>query len=122
GSLTEASPTPPATRPATRSTTRPATRSTGLVLTDLWYAYDDEPGEQNHVLRGVDLTVAPGKVVAVVGTTGAGKSTLAEIAAGPAAPPARSARPAEDWPAPPRRGAGLTRVPQRHIRARRAER
>ncbi len=63
----------------------------GLVLRDLWYSYDDElgeqnSGEQNHVLRGVDLTVSPGEVVAVVGTTGAGKSTLAKIAAGLAAP------------------------------------
>jgi len=118
GSLTEASPTPPATRPATRSTTRPATRSTGLVLTDLWYAYDDEPGEQNHVLRGVDLTVAPGKVVAVVGTTGAGKSTLAKIAAGLAAPTAGSARLVEDWPAPSGRAEEITAVPERHLRTR----
>ncbi|MGO1398695.1 MAG: ABC transporter ATP-binding protein [Brevibacterium yomogidense] len=76
-------------------------RSAGLVLRDLWYSYDDQvalPGEQNHVLRGVDLTVAPGEVVAVVGTTGAGKSTLAKIAAGLAAPSSGSAQLIEDWP------------------------
>jgi ATP-binding cassette subfamily C protein len=34
------------------------------------------------VLTGVDLMVAPGETVAVVGATGAGKSTLAALAAG----------------------------------------
>lgn len=58
----------------------------GLRLTDLWFTYDEDPDSTNHVLRGVDLTVAPGEVVAVVGTTGAGKSTLAKIAAGIARP------------------------------------
>jgi lipoprotein-releasing system ATP-binding protein len=32
-----------------------------------------------HVLRGVDLTVAPGEMVAVVGASGVGKSTLLHI-------------------------------------------
>ncbi|GAA4511561.1 ABC transporter ATP-binding protein [Brevibacterium yomogidense] len=61
-------------------------RSVGLRLENLWFTYEDDPSSDNHVLRGVDLAVAPGEVVAVVGTTGAGKSTLAKIAAGLAAP------------------------------------
>lgn len=57
-----------------------------LVLEDLWFTYDEDPESTNHVLRGVSLRLNPGEVVAVVGTTGAGKSTLARIAAGLSAP------------------------------------
>ncbi|MDN5821923.1 MAG: ABC transporter ATP-binding protein/permease, partial [Brachybacterium sp.] len=58
----------------------------GLVLEDLWFTYDEDPESSNHVLKGVSLHLDPGEIVAVVGTTGAGKSTLARIAAGLCAP------------------------------------
>jgi ABC-type multidrug transport system fused ATPase/permease subunit len=47
-------------------------REIGVELRDVRFAY---PGAEP-VLEGVDLTVAPGEVVAVCGSTGEGKSTL----------------------------------------------
>jgi len=55
---------------------RPA--DTTLEVTDLRHSYDTG----HEVLHGIDLTVAAGETVALVGSTGAGKSTIAAIAAG----------------------------------------
>ncbi|MGB3169794.1 MAG: ABC transporter ATP-binding protein [Rhodococcus sp. (in: high G+C Gram-positive bacteria)] len=49
-----------------------------LEVTDLRHSYDTG----HEVLHGVDLTVGAGETVALVGSTGAGKSTIAAIAAG----------------------------------------
>ena len=42
---------------------------------DVWFAYEEE----RWVLQGISLHIAPGETVALVGTTGAGKSTVADL-------------------------------------------
>ena len=47
-----------------------------LVLRDVWFRYRPEADD---VLRGVDLEVKPREVVAIVGATGSGKTTLTRL-------------------------------------------
>jgi ATP-binding cassette subfamily B protein len=46
-----------------------------IEFEDVWFAYKDE----DWVLRGVSFTIQPGEVIAVVGHTGAGKTTLTNL-------------------------------------------
>ncbi|MCV7419609.1 ABC transporter ATP-binding protein [Mycobacterium yunnanensis] len=55
---------------------------TSLELADLHFSYDGD----HDVVRGVDVRVEPGNRVALVGATGAGKSTVAGIASGAITP------------------------------------
>ncbi|KQQ98362.1 ABC transporter ATP-binding protein [Arthrobacter sp. Leaf145] len=53
-------------------------KDAGIVLDDVSFAY---PG-QRPALNGVSLTIKPGERVAIVGTSGAGKTTLAKVIMG----------------------------------------
>ncbi|MEG3631915.1 ABC transporter ATP-binding protein [Streptomyces poriticola] len=64
----------------------PAPAHDRIDVTDVRYSY----GRGGEVLRGVDLTVRPGERLAVVGPSGAGKTTLSRLLAGVEAPTAGS--------------------------------
>ncbi|GIK77258.1 MAG: ABC transporter ATP-binding protein [Acidobacteria bacterium] len=53
-----------------------------IDLEGVWFGYGDAPRrEEDWALRDVDLRVLPGQTIALVGETGAGKSTLAKLVA-----------------------------------------
>ncbi|MGO1285444.1 MAG: ABC transporter ATP-binding protein [Brachybacterium sp.] len=66
---------------ASPGTERPADAS--IRLEHVSHAYTtDEDGAERVILQPLDLDIAPGEVVSLVGASGAGKSTLAAILAG----------------------------------------
>jgi ABC-type multidrug transport system fused ATPase/permease subunit len=52
-----------------------------IELDGVWFSYADDPEEGGWALRDVDLHVPPGQTLALVGATGAGKSTFAKLVA-----------------------------------------
>ena len=51
-----------------------------IEFRDVWFAYGrDDDGEWNWVLRGLSFTAEPGARIAIVGHTGAGKTTLVSL-------------------------------------------
>ena len=53
-----------------------------IDLEDVWFGYGDDPERDGGwALRDIDLRILPGQTVALVGETGAGKSTMAKLVA-----------------------------------------
>ena len=44
---------------------------------DVWFEYPSRPGEE--VLKGLNLEILPQKITAIVGDSGAGKSTISKL-------------------------------------------
>jgi NitT/TauT family transport system ATP-binding protein len=65
-----------------------AAPSSALALEKIKVAFPERSGQLFVAVEGVNLTVADGEFVAIVGPTGCGKSTLLNIAAGLMAPSA----------------------------------
>ena len=71
-----------------RSRSRPRADGRGVTIEfdDVWFAYDsahraagDKTAEPEWVLRGVSFRVGPGETLALVGHTGAGKTTIVNL-------------------------------------------
>jgi len=65
----------PVEEPAEPQAQAPAVKSPQVELQNVWFAYHGE----DWVLRDVSLKINPGEMVAVVGHTGAGKTTLINL-------------------------------------------
>ena len=48
-----------------------------VALNDVYFSYPSRP--DHSVLNGMNLTLSPGKVLALVGTIGGGKSTVSSL-------------------------------------------
>ncbi|MEQ7009338.1 ABC transporter ATP-binding protein [Actinopolymorpha sp. B17G11] len=72
--LPEAEPTP--TR---RPTTEPGPGPAGLAFEKVEFGYPEARSDAPAVLRGVDLRIAPGETLALVGATGSGKTTITSL-------------------------------------------
>ncbi|HEY6948891.1 MAG TPA: ABC transporter ATP-binding protein, partial [Gemmatimonadales bacterium] len=56
----------------------PAGRARALAVEGVWFRYPNAP-ERGWVLEDVSFSVAPGRSLAIVGATGAGKTTLVDL-------------------------------------------
>jgi ABC-type multidrug transport system fused ATPase/permease subunit len=61
----------------TRDTTTSAVAFGQIKVQDLEFSYPSRPSVQ--IIKGINFTIEPGQKVAIVGTSGTGKSTLAQL-------------------------------------------
>jgi ATP-binding cassette, subfamily B, bacterial len=66
-------------RLSTAGRTRLPSGPLSVHLDHVTFAYEDDPDDTEPVLRDVNLEVAPGRIVGVLGRTGSGKSTIARL-------------------------------------------
>jgi ATP-binding cassette subfamily B multidrug efflux pump len=65
--------------PAGLSSDRDRWRGVTVTFEDVWFSYAEPATASSWVLRGVSFTVRPGETLALVGHTGAGKSTIVSL-------------------------------------------
>jgi ATP-binding cassette subfamily B multidrug efflux pump len=56
-----------------------AHRSVTITFDDVWFHYGEPSTDPSWVLRGISFTVRPGETIALVGHTGAGKTTIVNL-------------------------------------------
>ncbi|OQR98024.1 ATP-binding Cassette (ABC) Superfamily [Achlya hypogyna] len=76
-------PTPIANKSGSVAVAIPPSRVTPVTLTfqDVWYTVQDK-GEDKHLLQGISGFARPGTITALMGSSGAGKTTLMDVIAG----------------------------------------
>jgi ATP-binding cassette, subfamily B, bacterial len=84
--LAEAADAPTAAAPAPATAAAPAAAPAavaaprdGIRFEGVRFRYPDAPADSPDLLRGVDLHIRPGETMALVGTTGSGKTTLTAL-------------------------------------------
>jgi len=63
------------TQPSIKTGNASVSIAGGIEFEDVWFAYKDE----DWVLKGVSFSIAPGETIAIVGHTGAGKTTIISL-------------------------------------------
>ncbi len=60
-------------------TLAPARLQGRVEFRNVWFAYDEQAREEDYVLKGISLEAEAGKTIAMVGATGAGKSSTINL-------------------------------------------
>jgi ATP-binding cassette subfamily B protein len=77
--IAEADDAPATTAPTTAVSPAAARVRDGIRFEGVRFRYPDAPDDSPDLIRGVDLHIRPGETMALVGTTGSGKTTLTAL-------------------------------------------